>query len=66
MFILQKLSYPKNKKKLPLLCNLVCVSVFFLADATHTLGVPGPAGAGPRHLSSMAKTERNTNVRNKT
>ena len=24
------------------------MSVFFLPDATHTLGVPGPAGAGPR------------------
>ena len=30
----------------------VCLSVFFLADATHLLGTPGPAGAGPRHLPS--------------
>ena len=44
----------------------VCVSVFFLADATYTLGIPGPAAAGLRHLSSLTKTERNTNVRNKT
>ena len=29
----------------------VCVSVFFLADATHPLGTPGPAGAGPRQGS---------------
>ena len=28
----------------------VCLSVFFLADATHPLGVPGPAGAGPRQI----------------
>ena len=53
MFILEKLSYPKNKikkKTLPLLRNLpcVCVSVFFLADATHPLGISGPARAGPQ------------------
>ena len=28
----------------------MCVSVFFLADATHPLDIPGPAGAGPWHL----------------
>ena len=28
----------------------VCLSVFFLTDATHPLGIPGPAGAGPRQF----------------
>ena len=28
----------------------VCLSVFFLADATHPLGIAGPAGAGPRQF----------------
>ena len=34
----------------PPVCVCVCLSVF-LADATHPLGIPSPAGAGPRQRS---------------
>ena len=27
------------------------MSVFFLADTSHPLGIPGPAGAGPQQFS---------------
>ena len=33
----------------------VCLSVFFLTDATHPLGTPGPAGAGPWQLTLFLK-----------
>ena len=38
----------------------MCLSVFFLADATDPLGIPGPAGAGLRQsmISDGAKTTR--------
>ena len=52
MFILQKLSCLKIKK-LFLPCNLLCVSISFLADATHPLGTPRPAGAGLQQLRQV-------------